>query len=161
VCRRPSLEDHTIRCVLLAAILTEALMSFLEKAKLAATGLAAKADVALTNAGMNPGGPSGTGGSSRDADRLLRDLGVLTLRAANGDADPAAQERVLGSLRQLQASGQLTTLLTSDQAPPPPPPPGSIASPYIASAYIASAYIACRIRSRSDRRRRCRPSSPA
>jgi hypothetical protein len=101
-------------------------MSFLEKAKLAATGLAAKADVALANAGLTPGG--GAAGT-RDGDRLLRDLGVLTYQDAIGRPVPeGSRERVVAALQQLEAAGQLGTLMTSDQAPPPPPPPGAAAA---------------------------------
>jgi hypothetical protein len=111
-------------------------MSFFDKAKQAATELAAKADGALANAGLNPGGASSGG---READRLLRDLGVLTYREANGQADVGdAKQRVLMSLRALESAGQLGMLTTSDQAPPPPgaagatfappPPPGAAAT---------------------------------
>lgn len=101
-------------------------MSFLEKAKLAATGIAAKADIALANAGLTPGGPAG---GLRDGDRLLRDLGVLTYQEAVGRPAPAgSRERVVAALQQLEVSGQLAMLMTSDQAPPPPPPPGAAAA---------------------------------
>jgi hypothetical protein len=115
-------------------------MGFLDKAKAAATELAAKADGALANAGLNPGGVASAG--SKDADRLLRDLGIWTLREASGQADASeGKARVLNSLRQLEASGQLPLLQTSDQAPPPPgaaaagftapppPAPGAVGSP--------------------------------
>ena len=46
-------------------------MSFFERAKAAATDLAAKADVAMNQAGINTPAPGGGG------DRALRDLGVL------------------------------------------------------------------------------------
>jgi hypothetical protein len=114
-------------------------MGFLDKAKAAATELAAKADGALANAGMNPGGTATA--SNRDVDRLLRDLGVWTFREASGMADAAdGKTRTLAALQQLQASNQLPPLTTSDQAPPPPggaaagfnpgatpPPPGAAA----------------------------------
>src|SRR5829696_5199936 len=54
-------------------------MSFLERAKAAANDLAAKADVAMTQAGIStPGAPPGGG------DRALRDLGVLAYLEATG-----------------------------------------------------------------------------
>jgi hypothetical protein len=107
-------------------------MGFLDKAKAAATELAAKADGALANAGLNPGGPQTT---SRDADRLLRDLGIVSYREAQGQSQGDARDRILTSLRQLDAAGAVSALTTSDQAPPPPgaaaagftppPPPGA------------------------------------
>jgi hypothetical protein len=96
-------------------------MSFLDKAKLAATGLAAKADGALSNAGLSGGAPPSSG--NRDADRLFRDLGVLAYRHAQGNPSPEAYERAFSALRQLEATGQLGNVFTSEETPPPPPPP--------------------------------------
>jgi hypothetical protein len=101
-------------------------MSFFDKAKAAATDLAAKADQALGQAGL--GGPGGGG----DADRALRDLGVLSWQELNGrPVDPADRERVVETLRRLEQEGRLGALtLTSAYGAPgaPPPPPGAAAA---------------------------------
>jgi hypothetical protein len=99
-------------------------MSFFERAKAAATDLAAKADGAIANAGL-----SGAPARSPQADRLLRDLGVLAFLEGTGRAiNPADRERIVGALGRLEASGQIGQLTISppDQAPGmPPPPPGA------------------------------------
>ncbi|WP_202628130.1 hypothetical protein [Cellulomonas sp. APG4] len=105
-------------------------MGFLDKAKAAATDLAAKADTALTS--MGSAGPR-----PADADRLLRDLGLLTyLESAGRPADPAERERVMHALRELDAAGGLgSTALHTAPPPPPgaagavPPPPGATPPP--------------------------------
>ncbi len=101
-------------------------MSFFDKAKAAATDFAAKADQALGQAGL--GGP----GSSGDADRALRDLGVLTWQETNGQAvDPADRERTLATLRRLAEEGRLGALTLSSAYGAPgavPPPPGAAAA---------------------------------
>ena len=53
-------------------------MSFFERAKAAASDLAAKADVAMTQAGIN------TPGAGGGADRALHDLGVIAYLEATG-----------------------------------------------------------------------------
>ncbi|GGL36333.1 hypothetical protein H9L10_14625 [Phycicoccus endophyticus] len=93
-------------------------MSFFERAKAAANDLAAKADVAMSSAGISVPGMG--------ADRALRDLGVLAWLGATGrPVDPADRERVMGTLRQLESEGRLGSLTVT---PPPgygaPPPPG-------------------------------------
>ena len=95
-------------------------MSFFERAKAAASDLAAKADVAMTNAGVSiPGiGP----------DRALRDLGVLAWMDATGrPVDPADRERVMATLRDLETAGRLGPLTLTPAQPygTPPPPPGA------------------------------------
>ncbi|NHA68545.1 hypothetical protein, partial [Phycicoccus flavus] len=102
-------------------------MSFFDRAKAAANDLAAKADVAMTNAGIDAnigGGPS--------PNKALRDLGVLAwLEATDRPVDPADRERVLDTLRELELSGRLGPLTVS---PPetrhdaPPPPTGAAAT---------------------------------
>lgn len=98
-------------------------MSFFERAKAAASDLAAKADVAMTQAGIN------TPGAGGGADRALRDLGVIAYLEATGRrVDPADRERVLATLRELESSGRLGPLTVTPAhgapgAPPPPPPP--------------------------------------
>ena len=121
-------------------------MSFLDKAKAAATDFAAKADQALGQAGL--GGPAGGGGG--DADRALRDLGVLAWLELNGrPGDAQARETVVATLRRLEAEGRLGSLTLSSAyatggayppppgaaaaqaagVPVPPPPPGGAPTP--------------------------------
>lgn len=105
-------------------------MGFLDKAKAAATDLAAKADTALSSAGAS-GSPTG------DADRYFRDLGVLAYQEASGrPVDPAERERVLAGLRELDAAGRIRSFDLHTAPPPPPgaaghvpPPPGSATPP--------------------------------
>ncbi len=95
-------------------------MSFFERAKAAASDLAAKADVAMTNAGIAVPGIG--------ADRALRDLGVVAWMDATGRAvDPADRERVMATLRDLETAGRLGSLTITPAQPygAPPPPPGS------------------------------------
>lgn len=112
-------------------------MSFFDKAKQAATEMAAKADAAMKDAGIStPGGGGLFGGGG--ADRALRDLGLLTWREQQGQAvDPADRARVLAAVRDLDAAGQLASLSVTPPAPPapggwtagmPPPPPGAAAA---------------------------------
>ncbi|MBM6401657.1 hypothetical protein [Phycicoccus sonneratiae] len=100
-------------------------MSFFERAKAAASDLAAKADVAMSNAGVNVPGMGG--------DRALRDLGVIAWMDATGrpvaDAD---RERVMATLRDLESSGRLGPLTLTPPQPAygaPPPPPGAAGAP--------------------------------
>lgn len=100
-------------------------MGFLDKAKQAATELAARAETAIDQSGL-------TGNAdAREAERLLRNLGVLVWREHAGEpVDPADRERVLSDLRELQSQGRLPALTLRDapsaqQPTPPPPPPGS------------------------------------
>ena len=111
-------------------------MGFLDKAKAAAMDLQAKADTALSNSGMmggNPmGGPGGVGGGGQ-ADRLLRDLGVLTFLNAMGTPGSADDyNRIMSSLQQLRASGQVNLSLSPVMGAPggPPPPPGAVKAAY-------------------------------
>lgn len=103
-------------------------MGFLDKAKAAATDLAAKADTALAGAGL--GGPGGPGMSpGGDADAHLRDLGVLAYLDATGrPADAGERERVLAALRRLEEQGAVRSLTLRTTAAPgpgaPPPAPG-------------------------------------
>ena len=113
-------------------------MSFFERAKAAATDLAAKADVAMNQAGINT--PAAGGGG----DRALRDLGVLAYLEATGrPASADDKARVLATLRELESNGRLGPLTVSPPSygtpgtpppppgttPPPPPPPGSHVEP--------------------------------
>ena len=108
-----------------------AVMGFLDKAKAAANDLAAKADTALSQASA-----SFSGG---DAERLLRDYGLLTWRQSHAQPiDDAELTRVTEALQRLDAEGRLQGLAlhtTPVAAPPPPggyqtpPPPGGSTPP--------------------------------
>ena len=99
-------------------------MGLMDKARAAATDLAAKADTA-----MRPGASGG------DADRYFRDLGVLTFLEASGrPAPPEDRERVMGALRDMEGRGAIGTFTLHTAAPPPPggtapPPPGAGTAP--------------------------------
>ena len=111
-------------------------MSFFERAKAAATDLAAKADVAMNQAGINTPGAGG-------GDRALRDLGVLAYLEATGrPASPEDRARLIATLHELESTGRLGPLTVSPPTgtpgapppppgatPPPPPPPGSRVEP--------------------------------
>lgn len=101
-------------------------MGFLDKAKAAANDLAAKADSALSQASASW---SGAG----DAERLLRDYGLLTWREQHGQAvDEADLTRVRDALQALEGDGRLATLQVHTQPAPPPPgsqPPGAQPAP--------------------------------
>ena len=104
-------------------------MGFLDKAKAAASDLAAKADTALAGSGLT-GGPKPAGAG--DVDKFFHDLGVLTYLEASGrPADPADRARVMTSLQELDASGAIRSFaLHTAPLPAPgmagavPPPPG-------------------------------------
>ncbi len=94
-------------------------MGFLDKAKAAASDLAAKADTALNNAGA-AGGP--------DPATLYRDLGRMTYEEHAGrPVDAEAKARVLAVLADLDQLGRLNPQPTAPAAPPPPP--GAAAAP--------------------------------
>jgi hypothetical protein len=104
-------------------------MSFFERAKAAASDLAAKADVEMKKAGINTPGAAGGAG----AERALRDLGVLTYLEATGrPASADDRARVMATLHELESTGRLGQLSVT---PPtygspsgPPPPPGAAAA---------------------------------
>ena len=98
-------------------------MGFLDKAKAAATDLAAKADTALSQASA-----SFSGGG--DGERLLRDYGLMTWREQQGQpVDAAEATRVREALRALENEGRLRDLQLQTTPAPPPPPPGGFQSP--------------------------------
>lgn len=112
-------------------------MGLMDKARAAATDLAAKADSALGSAGL--GGP-GAASSGGDADRYFRDLGVLAYLEVNGRQSSAEDRtRVMDALQGLEARGAIGALTLQTAAPPPPaasappPPPGSAPPPPAAS----------------------------
>lgn len=100
-------------------------MGFLDKAKQAATELAARAETAIDQSGL------GGSADAREADRLLRNLGVLAYREQSGSpVDPAERDQVLTALREMEAQGRLGSLTlraapSAQQSAPPPPPPGA------------------------------------
>lgn len=103
-------------------------MGFLDQVKAAATDLKTSVDQQLSSS--NEG---------RDAERHLRDLGVLAyLKATDRPVDDADWERVLGALRSFESAGSMPALTLHTAAPPPPgttapppppPPPGAAAPP--------------------------------
>lgn len=96
-------------------------MGFMDKAKAAATDLAAKAETAINQAG-------GAGQSSLDknVDQLYRDLGMLTYLESTGrTVDPADRVRLIESLRTAEGSGAISSFALSSA---PPPPPGAVAA---------------------------------
>ncbi len=110
-------------------------MGFLDKAKAAATDLAAKADTALASSGISVPGVAAGGG---EADKYFHDLGVLTyLQATGRQAAAADHDRVMAALQQLEARGAIKSLALHTATPPPPgaaqawgqggypPPPGA------------------------------------
>jgi len=102
-------------------------MGFLDKAKAAASDLAAKADTALANSGL--GGP----GATASPEKLLRDLGVVAYLEATGRSAPEGEkERLMGTLRELEATNVLAPLVLHTTPPPPgagSPPPGAVPPP--------------------------------
>lgn len=106
-------------------------MGFLDKAKAAASELAAKADSAITSA--TSGGVSAP--TAGDADKFFRDLGVLTYLGATGrPGDDAEHARVMATLRDLDERGALRSFDLHTTPPPAPgmagqvpPPPGAAA----------------------------------
>jgi hypothetical protein len=94
-------------------------VGFLDKAKAAASDLAAKADTALNNAGA-AGGP--------DPATLYRDLGRMTYdEHAGRPVDAEAKARILAVLADLDQQGKLAPQ-QPEAAPAPPPPPGAAAA---------------------------------
>lgn len=111
-------------------------MGFLDKAKAAANDLAAKADTALGSAESSLAG----GASPKQAEPLIRDLGVIAYLEATGRPMPDADEQRSRCVEGIQAiEGQTTLNLQMSSAPPPapgtagappaPPAPGAGAAP--------------------------------
>ncbi|HQR28490.1 MAG TPA: hypothetical protein PLP61_15715 [Nocardioides sp.] len=102
-------------------------MGFLDKAKAAASDLVSSVDQQLSSAG-----------TGRDVERLFRDLGMLAyLKATDRVVLDADWDRILESLRGLEAAGAISgfTLQTAPAPPapgtaaPPPPAPGATSGP--------------------------------
>ena len=92
-------------------------MGFLDKAKAAASDLAAKADTALASSGLGGSGAPGGG----DAERYFRDLGVLTYLDATGrPGAPEDRARVMASLQELEARGSIRSFALHTSPPPAP-----------------------------------------
>lgn len=102
-------------------------MGFLDKAKAAASDLAAKADTALGSSGLTGGTkPAGAG----DVDKYFHDLGVLTYLEATGrSADPADRVRVMTALQELDAQGGIRSFALHTSPPPAPGMAGSVPPP--------------------------------
>jgi len=109
-------------------------MGFLDKAKAAATEMAAKADAALNSA---EGSMSG-GASAKQAEPYLRDLGVISYLESTGraPADAEAQrERCTTAIQGIESQVALNLAMASAAPPAPgvaaqaPPPPGAAAPP--------------------------------
>ena len=104
-------------------------MGLLDKAKAAASDLAAKADTALnsTGTGAGAGGPK-----AGDADQYFHDLGVLTYLEASGrPADPGEGERVMGALQQLDQGGAIRSFALHTTPPPAPGTAGQIGRAHV------------------------------
>lgn len=92
-------------------------MGFLDKAKAAATDLAAKADSAM-NSGLGSHAPGG------DSEALLRDLGVIAYLEATGRQAPPEKDRVMAALQAAEQQGLLRSFALRTTPPVAPPPPG-------------------------------------
>jgi hypothetical protein len=96
-------------------------MGFLDKAKAAASDLAAKADSALS------GTPSGGAPRPADVDKYFHDLGVLDyLQATGRAADAAERERVMAGLSELDSAGAIRSFALHTAAPPAPGMAGAV-----------------------------------
>jgi hypothetical protein len=101
-------------------------MGFMDKAKAAASDLAAKADSALSStatslSGGEPGAPN--------PDALLHDLGVIDYLEATGrPTPPEDRARVMAGLQEAERRGTLRSFALRTAAPTPPPPPGAAAA---------------------------------
>ena len=101
-------------------------MGFLDKAKAAASDLAAKADSALNSSGTGGPKPPGAG----DVDKYFHDLGVLTFLETTGrPADAAERTRVMGALQELDSSGAIRSFGLHTAPPPAPGMAGAVPPP--------------------------------
>lgn len=100
-------------------------MGFLDKARAAATELAAKADEALNTAGV-----AGPAAAAKAVDRHFRDLGVLAyLQATGRPADESEHARLMAALQGFETQGAIPSFALQTA---PPPPPGAVAGGYAA-----------------------------
>jgi len=112
-------------------------MGFLDKAKAAASDLAAKADSAIAGAGASLAG-------TPNPEALLRDLGILTFLESTGrEGSGAERHRIMTSLLELEKVGVLRSfdLKTAAAAAPPPPGAGVVPPPPGAAAAPAAAAV--------------------
>jgi hypothetical protein len=102
-------------------------MGFLDKAKAAASDLAAKADSAMSS---TAGTMSGAGPAAPNPEALLRDLGVLSYLEATGRAASAEERaRVMAALGDAEQRGAIRSFALTTATPAAPPPPGAAAAP--------------------------------
>ena len=95
-------------------------MGFFDKAKAAATELAAKADGALASSGM-----AGPAAAAKHADRLFRDLGVLAYLETTGrPVDGPARERLPAELAAVAGQAGNPSIAPTTAPHPPPRLPG-------------------------------------
>ncbi len=98
-------------------------MGFLDKAKAAASDLAAKADSAIAGAGASLAG-------TPNPEALLRDLGILTFLESTGrEGSGAERHRIMTSLLELEKVGVLRSFDLKTAAAAAPPPPAAAAAP--------------------------------
>ena len=101
-------------------------MGFLDKAKAAASDLAAKADSALNSSGAGGPKPPGAG----DVDKYFHDLGVLTYLEASGRAaDATERDRVMTALQGLDAGAAIRSFALHTAPPPAPGMAGAVPPP--------------------------------
>lgn len=116
-------------------------MGFLDKAKAAATDLAAKADTALNSAETSIAG----GANPKEAEPMLRDLGAIAYLEATGRPMPDAdvqRQRCVEGIQSIESQTTLNLQMTSSPPPAPgtttgappaapaaPPPPAAAAPP--------------------------------
>ena len=96
-------------------------MGFLDKAKAAASDLAAKADSALS------GATSGGAPRPADVDKYFHDLGVLTFLETTGrPTDAAEKARVTTGLAELDSAGAIRSFALHTAPPPAPGMAGTV-----------------------------------
>jgi len=101
-------------------------MGFLDKAKAAASDLAAKADSAMNS---TAGTMSGAGPAAPSPDALLHDLGVLSyLQATGREASAEERARVMAALGDAEQRGAIRSFALTTATPAAPPPPGAAAA---------------------------------
>lgn len=105
-------------------------MGFLDKAKAAATDLAAKADTALNSAETSIAG----GANPKEAEPMLRDLGVIAYLEATGRPMPDADDQRQRCVEGIQSIESQTTLNLQMTSSPPPAPGTTTGAPPAAPA---------------------------
>ncbi|MCO5316836.1 MAG: hypothetical protein M9942_00195 [Microthrixaceae bacterium] len=105
-------------------------MGFLDKAKAMANDVAAKADTALNSAESSLAG----GVNPKQAEPLLRDLGVIAYLEATGRPLPDADAQRQRCVEGIQSIESQTTLNLQMSAAPPPAPGTTTGAPPAAPA---------------------------